>query len=364
MSAKTDSGHVGDFDSDVPEHLREDILQRLVEVAWDVGTEDPDISIDDLEKRNALNIEFTGTILVEGIEHSFHIRDGNNAGTEILSWNGDAAIHREVPIVTTLVPQQSSIGDAIFRGQAAGLLKDWDAALDPSTETGARLSRLPGAAAYDAFFAPGTGASRTHHQKARAAGYEIEEFSVAIRVRAELLRAAFPVCPVRRQDVEAAGVLRDWSAALAPGSVVGQLRDRVIAAMAARGASRPGPDDQAPLLAEGYQLQTRPYAFSLRSGLTRKLLSLEGLEGFDPADLPENPIATLFQRLDPALVSDTRVNPDLAGRELLDAVASKMARAASLDMPPGTQDQAAKIGFRIVNLADPEPDYDLDLPSP
>jgi hypothetical protein len=196
MSIKSDPEFVGDFDKDVPEHLHEDVLQRLVEAAWEVGSQDPDISIDDVAKSNALNIEFTGTILVDGIEHSFHIRDGNNAGTEILSWNGDAAIHREDPIVTTLVPQQGIIGDAIHRGHAARLLQDWDAALDPSTGTGASLSQLPGAAAYDAYFAPGTGASRSHHEKARAAGYEIEEMAVATRIRAELLGAAFLPCPV------------------------------------------------------------------------------------------------------------------------------------------------------------------------
>lgn len=364
MNMKTRTNLVGDFDRDVPGHLHEDVMVRIVEAAWEVGSEDPDISINDVEKINALNIEFTGTILIDEVEHSFQIRDGNIAGTEILSWNEDTAIHREDPIVTTLVPLHYTVGDAIYRGQAGRLLQDWDAALDPTTETGASLSRLPGAAAYDAFFAPGTGASRSHHEKARAAGYEIREMADAIRVRAKLLGSAFLPCPVGGPDADPAATLQDWSASLVSGSDLCAARDKVIAAMSARGTSEPMPDDQEPLLAQGYRLQPRARAIALRTELTRRLLSLEELDGFDPADLPENPVATLFQRLDPDLVSNTRVNPVREGRELLDGLARQMARAESLELPPDAQDRAARLGLQIVNLAEPGPDQDLDYPSP
>lgn len=366
MIAKIPAGLLGDFDKDVPEHIQSDIMERLVEAAWGMGSVGPDISIGEVERRNALNIEFTGTIEIEGVEHSFHIRDGDMAGTEILSWNEDAAIYREAPVIMTLVPQQSSVGDAIFRGQAGKLLQDWDAALNPSTEAGARLSKLPGAAAYDAYFAPGTGASYTHYQAARAAGYEIEEMDAATRVRATLLGAAFSACPASVTGVDALTALQDWKASLAPGTAVSLVHDKVIAAIAERGASEPRADDQGPLQAEGYTLRPRAAAIALRTALTRSLLSLEALEDFDPADLPENPLAVLFHRLDPALVDSTRIDPVLAGAALLDSLARRMAIEESLALPPDAQAQAGRIGFRIANLADaePVPDLDLDMLSP
>ncbi|MEP4192212.1 MAG: hypothetical protein ABJN51_14095, partial [Sneathiella sp.] len=81
----------GDFDKDVPAAIQDEVLTRIVEAAWGY-TEDKDISIIDVESSDVLNMEVTGTIMIDGVEHSFHIRDGNNNGTEIVAWNAELEI--------------------------------------------------------------------------------------------------------------------------------------------------------------------------------------------------------------------------------------------------------------------------------
>lgn len=141
------SGETG-FDRDVPEHLREDVLQRICEAAWSGGGSG-DISIIGLERLDALNMEFTGTVMIEGWEHWFHIRDGNGNGTEILGWNNDAApgIDRQPRAVPALIPAPSLVEDAIFSGKAEKFLDQWNAGLDPATERGRALHDLPSKAA-------------------------------------------------------------------------------------------------------------------------------------------------------------------------------------------------------------------------
>lgn len=78
------------FTRDVPAEAQEEVLQRIVELAWSGERSSGDgVEICSLDQINALNIDFNGTILIDGREHEFHIRDGNNAGTEILGWNED-----------------------------------------------------------------------------------------------------------------------------------------------------------------------------------------------------------------------------------------------------------------------------------
>jgi len=352
------------FASAVPGNLQEDLLQRIEECAWEFTT-DPEIEIIDVEKRNVLNIEYTGAVTIGSTEHRFHIRSGNNAGTEIISWNADTEISREAGPVMTLVPTRATVGDAIHRGQAAQLLRDWAEALDPATQTGKRLAGLPAAAAYDAFFAPGTGASRTHHATARSAGYEIEETSVAVRVRRDLLFSAHPIAPLDG-DQDPLELLRAWDAALDGTTVAGHrtllLRAQILDEVARRGGSGPNGGEAERMRATGFVFRSRSQALRTRARLTRELVSLEPIDGFDPATLPENPVAVLFNRLDPALAPDVRVNPELEGGKLLDDAAERMARDWTLTPPDWASERAAEIGFRFLNQAEPDPEP--DLPSP
>lgn len=348
----------------VPSSLQEDLLQRIEECAWGFTT-DPDIEITDVEKRNVLNIEYTGVVTIEGAEHRFHIRSGDVAGTEILSWNGETDIDREPGPAMVLAPLHRRASEAIYQGQAAQLLRDWKEALDPRTETGKRLSRLFSAAAYDAFFAPGTGASRSHHEAAREAGYEIQDLSDATRIRRDLLFAAHPIAPILT-DQDPLDTLRGWDAALDASTVFGHLvmlrRAQILDEAAMRGASGPNGEGAARMRELGFAFCTPGEALRTRARLTRALLSLEDIPGFDPASLPENPVAVLFNRLDPALAPDVRVRPEAEGRRLLDAIAERMARDRSLTLPDWAGERAAEIGFRVLNRAEPGPEP--EIPSP
>jgi hypothetical protein len=352
------------FASAVTGNIQEDLLQRIEECAWGFTT-DPEIEITDVEKRNVLNIEYTGVVTIGDTEHRFHIRSGDAAGTEILSWNGETDIDREPGPVMVLAPTRAAAQDAIFRGQAGQLLRDWAEALDPNTETGKRLSGLPAAAAYDAFFAPGTGASRSHHEAAREAGYEIQEAADATRIRRDLLFAAHPIAPILT-DHDPLDTLRGWDAALHGTGVAGHrtklLRLQLLSEVASRGGVAPNAQETRRMREVGFAFTSPAEAFRLRARLTRTLLSLEEVPGFDPATLPENPIAILFNRLDPALAPDVRVRPVSEGLRLLDSISERMARDRSLSLPDWAEGRAAEIGLRVLNRAEPEPEP--DLPSP
>lgn len=351
------------FASAVPSNLQEDLLQRIEECAWGFTT-DPDIEITDVEKRNVLNIEYTGVVQLMGQEHRFHIRSGDAAGTEILSWNGETEIDREPGPAMILAPLHRRTSEAIYQGRAAELLRDWDEALNPNTETGKRLSRLFAAAAYDAFFAPGTGAARSHQEAAREAGYEIQEAADATRIRRDLLFAAHPIAPLLT-DQDPLEALRAWDAAIDASTVFGHLvmlrRAQILDDAARRGASAPNAEGAARMREVGFAFTSPGEALRLRVRLTRALLSLDPIDGFDPATLPENPVAALFNRLDPALAPDVRVRPEVEAPKLLDAVAERMARDRSLTLPDWAEGRGAEIGFRIRYGAGPEPE---ELPSP
>lgn len=354
----------GSFEKDVPGHLQDDLLQRIEECAWEFTT-DPDIEIIDVEKRNVLNIEYTGVAQFMGQEHRFHIRSGDAAGTEILSWNGETEIDRKPGPAMILAPLHRRASEAIYQGRAAELLREWEEALDTNTETGKRLSRLSSAAAYDAFFAPGTGASRSHHEAARAAGYEIQEMADATRIRRDLLLAAHPIAPLRG-DQDPLELLRSWASMEKADTVAGHrthlLRIQLLDEVARRGGSGPNGEEAERMRVTGFAFCTPSQALRTRTRLTRALLSLEPIEGFDPATLPENPVAVLFNRLDPSLAPDVRVNPELEGLKLLDAAAERMARDRTLTLPDWASGRAAEIGFRFLNRAEPDPEP--DLPSP
>ena len=70
------------FQRDVPARLQDDVMQRICEAAW--GSTVEGVTIIDSEQRDVLNVEASGTVMVEGVERWFHIRDGNNAGTELI----------------------------------------------------------------------------------------------------------------------------------------------------------------------------------------------------------------------------------------------------------------------------------------
>jgi len=362
---KIETGFAGVFEKDVAKDLQDDTLQRIVEVAWGYA-EDADVTIEDVEQINALNIEITGTIEINGQEHSFHIKDGNNNGTEILSWNGDAAIHREPRDLLTLIPDGNAVTAAIRYNRAEAFLEGWEEDKAGKGEHGDALARLPSAQAYDSFFAPGTGSARYHQDKAAAYEYQIGVESDAFPIRKKLIGSIFKPLPVICEDdtalkeADPAEVLSDWDQLKDTNTDTGRAIDEAMDAMAARMAGNlvlhPTDEEAEAFRGLGAVLARRPAEVALRGLLWSRMISFEPIEGFDPKDLPENPIAELFKVFDSEMVSSTKVNPVLEIADLTEQFVSKMSRGSSDTVDQAWYDAAARVGYQlIVRTAEKEP---------
>lgn len=348
------------FDAQVPRERQGDILEALNEAAW--GGEVEGVHIIDRQEHNALNIEVTGTIEIDGVERWFHLESGDWNGTRILGWEDGPGISREPREAMTLVPRANAVSEAIATGQAALFLHRWDRALDPRDAEGRTLSALPAAAVYDAFFAPGTGAARTHHDKAALAGYDIAPEGEALALRRQLLRAMLALAPIHASGQgpqDAALRLAQWDNAPRQAQ---EVLAEVVGEMAATGRRVLQPEDSAPLRALGLEILPRSHALERRATLVRATLSLEGIAGFHARNLPEDPFAGLLKALDPALVSGTRVNPVLEGQRLLEIAAREIALLPRLEIPAHHAGRAEALGYRLVMAAPPSPEEDSPEP--
>jgi len=364
-SEKPQAEFSGDFEKDVAAHLQDDVLQRIVEVAWGYG-DDAEISIDDVDQLNALNIEITGTIEIDGQEHSFHIKDGNNNGTEILSCNEDAAIHREPRDPLTLIPDGNAVTAAVRYERAEDFLETWEKDKAGTGEHGEALAKLPSAQAYDSFFAPGTGAARYHQDKAAQYEYQIGYESDAFQVRKTLIGGVFKVMPLicengsELSDANPAEVLADWADLKDTETDTGRAIKSAMAAMVARMAGdlvlHPTEEEAGAFRDLGATLARRPAEVALRGLLWSRMISFEPIEGFDPKDLPENPIAELFKVFDSELVGSTKVNPVMEITDLTEQFVTKISRGNTDVVDDAWYDAAARVGYRlVVKSFEPEP---------
>ncbi|MEY8802180.1 hypothetical protein AB9K35_18025 [Leisingera sp. XS_AS12] len=358
-----ESEFFGNFDKDVPEDQQEDVLQRVVEAIWsEEGRYDGAVIIG-MEELNVLNREAEGSIVIDGREHYFHVRDGDRAGTEILAWNSGEGLRPEPADPKALVPFQSRVNEALASGQARQFLEQWNADLTPGSERGDALHDLVSNAAYDAFFAPGQGRSHFRN-KAEAYGYEIGRQSEARAARKELHLAALAFMPVHRPDDGTASLdlLRRWNEAIDPASGIGSEVQRIREAAADRlshGTSFHFSLEEGLQLRElGFRPTTPDNARLAREAVLGRCFRLVPIEGFDPEELPKNPMAELLQILDPGLVSDTRVNPVIEADKTLRSACREMARANALEMPERFTDHLATLGFMPVraDAGDPEAD--------
>lgn len=346
----------GDFDTDVPVEIQNDVMERIVEAAWGFGSSDPEISIDDCEKLNALNIEFTGTIMIKGVEHNFHIRDGNNNGTEIMAWNEDTAIHREPPHISALVPMGNGASNAIYEGaiSAARFLREWDRDLDPSTERGAILAKLPGAASYDAFFAPGAGTGRHHYDRAEKYGYQIGDLEDAILIRKKLVIGALAFRPhgdwPRATQAETRQTYADWMTLKEKDGPAGDLIDKIATRLSKTKGLSLTAEESNDLRKTGFTECDRHQEMSAWFDGLSSLISMTPIKDFDLKTLPEDPVKSLFHTLDPSLVADKRVNPAREVVKTLEAAFSKMARERSIDLPEYVEPSLARIGVALEEL--------------
>jgi len=346
----------GNFDLDVPKDAQEDVMQRICEAGWDIGSSDPDISIIDRVERDALNIEFSGSILIDGVEHAFHILDGNNNGTEIVAWNDDIDIERSSGPKYALVPSRDRINDARTARSALDLLETWNKDLNPSSETKPGISKLCSNYAYDNFFAPGGNHRNHHHGKAAALGYEISDPDHASQVRKDLLVRSLCLNPIMGWPMESheetRDVLRDWASAHEPGNPLNVL----IEACATRRSKVAGlpvsQDEHRSFGMLGFKVTDANSSYVAWLEGVHSLFSIEEIDDFDPADLPEDPMKSLFQALDPDLVQGTKVSPLFEAKRYLESMLCAMAREKRFDLKEGEAERFETFGYRLIEKQD------------
>lgn len=310
----------GSFEEDVPAALQEDVITRIVEVAWDCTT-DPDISIIDSERRNATNITFTGSIMIDGEAHYFHICDGDDNGTVIHAWNQDSDLTREAPDPYVLAPMPGRVMGVSGEIDAMDILERWDEAGRKDNPTGVRLADLPSKYAYDCFFGS-PGQAKIFIDQAKEHGFTIIRQSEAIEIKAALLPQIWTVAigdDAFEHDHQALELMEEaTNPQTALGKEVAAALKSAFIKMAETGQWQHEPAEAAEALRpHGLCMVTRRAASLIRARHLAELYDFEDIPDFDRSLLPKNPIAELFQTLDPSLVKGTRVNPDLEARRLL-----------------------------------------------
>jgi hypothetical protein len=355
----------GDFEQDIPAEMQEDVLTRIVEAAWANDGADASISILEHIEHNVTNIEFNGSIMIDGVEHSFHMRDGNNAGTEIVAWNEDIEIDHTPRPVLALVPDGYRIRNAGTTGAAVKLLDEWNRDLDPATERYAGISKVCSDLAYDLHFDAGLAAGRTHREKAEALGYEVSDSDDAVRIRKSLLMTSFALRPLGAWPAEgrsqALETYEAWSQAKTPGSDIHNLLSRAADRLSKGTGTSPNAEEIAEMKALGFHF-TDPYGeyAAWKVGLSG-LYQLVDIEGFDPETLPKDPMKELVYALDPSIVEDLRVNPHHEAWRCIDAMASRMTRERSLEMRVSDAESLAVFGFQLVEIETKEPEEGMGM---
>lgn len=84
-------GNFEDFALKYGEEVSDDIFQRICEAAYDeVGGRkhsEPHIVIGSIHRHDAINMTFTGTVMMpDGVEYGYVIDDGNWNGTQVREW--------------------------------------------------------------------------------------------------------------------------------------------------------------------------------------------------------------------------------------------------------------------------------------
>ncbi len=169
------------FAASVPAHLQDDVFQMLAEAAAGC-CEHKSVTIFDRDRMNAINVRAHGIVTVEGVEYRFILRDGNNDGTVLEDWDGDAVFEHHKPTVYALQPEARLIDQAIMSGKGSFLLMKWDAMLSNHRD----LADIPGKYAYDRYFQPGIVSERHYRDAAAKHHFVIVDEETARETRARL----------------------------------------------------------------------------------------------------------------------------------------------------------------------------------
>lgn len=172
------------FAASVPAHLQDDVMQMMAESVSGWG-EHESVTILDRDRMDAINVRAHGTVTVEGVEYRFIMRDGNNDGTVLEDWDGDAVFEHHKPTVYALQPEARLIDQAIMSGKGPFLLMKWDAMLTNHRD----IADIPRKYAYDRYVQPGIVSERHYREAAAKHHFVIVDEETAQETRKRLAQA-------------------------------------------------------------------------------------------------------------------------------------------------------------------------------
>lgn len=169
------------FAASVPAHLQDDVMQMMAEAVGGYGRHES-VTILDSDRMDAINVRAHGIVTVEGVEYRFIMRDGNNDGTVLEDWDGDAVFEHHKPTLYALQPERGLIDKATMSGKGAFLLMKWDAMLANHRD----IADIPRKYAYDRHFQPGIISERHYREAAAKHHFVIVDEETANETRAAL----------------------------------------------------------------------------------------------------------------------------------------------------------------------------------
>lgn len=177
------------FAAAVPEHLQQEIRERMCEAAHSERAAFQGIHIINRDWLNVINVRVSGTIEIESVEHWFILESGDCAGDVLRAWDevGEKEFAPYQPTRYVLAPTENIVGEAILAGRGPFLIAKWDA-----IATRADVAKIPADYAYDRFFQPG-GQIEGHYRDAAAKfGFRLVDEEHAAEIRARLATATEP----------------------------------------------------------------------------------------------------------------------------------------------------------------------------
>jgi hypothetical protein len=183
------------FEASVPAHLQDDVMQMIAEAAagW---SEHASVTILDRDRMDAINVRAHGIVTVEGTEYRFILRDGNNDGTVLEDWDGDAVFEHHKPTVYALQPARHLIDSAVMAGRGPFLLMKWDAMLSNHRD----IAEIPRKYAYDRYVQPGVVSERHYREAAAKHHFVLVDEETAAETRTQLAAATEPFTPSDRRE--------------------------------------------------------------------------------------------------------------------------------------------------------------------
>lgn len=182
------------FERDIRPELQNDVMQMIAEAAagWN---EHACVTILERDRLDAINVWVHGIVEVDGEEYTFHLGDGNNAGTVLHDWNGSSgeAFEPLPRTVWTLQPSRDTVSRAILSGKGPFLIMKWDHFI-----TRPEIRDIARNYAYDRYVQPG-GLIEKHYRDAAAKHhFELVDKETADETRKRLEQAteAYPVMEI------------------------------------------------------------------------------------------------------------------------------------------------------------------------